>query len=66
MHEYEPSDRAIGSTWHPLIHGRAKETQAIQEDETVTVIFMIGEYYRLSHDRVYIENVFDKFDSTMR
>jgi len=59
MHKYQP-DRAIGSTWHPLIHGRAKEL-AIQEDETATVIFMIGEYYRLSHDRVYIENVFDSF-----
>ncbi|MGH7142420.1 MAG: glycoside hydrolase family 15 protein [Candidatus Saccharimonadales bacterium] len=59
MHKYQP-DRAIGSTWHPLLHGRAKEL-AIQEDETATVIYMIGEYYRLSHDRIYIENIFDSF-----
>ncbi len=59
MHKYQP-DRAIGSTWHPLLHGRAKEL-AIQEDETAIVIYMIGEYYRLSHDKVYVENVFDSF-----
>ena len=59
MHKYQP-DRAIGSTWHPLLHGRSKEL-AIQEDETATVIFMIGEYYRVSKDRTYVENMFDSF-----
>lgn len=59
MHKYQP-DRAIGSTWHPLIHGKSKEL-AIQEDETASVIFMIGEYYRVSKDRSYIENMFDSF-----
>ena len=61
MHKYQP-DRAIGSTWHPLLHGRAKEL-AIQEDETAIVIFMIGEYYRVSRDRAYVENMFDSFIS---
>ncbi len=59
MHKYQP-DRAIGSTWHPLIHGRSQEL-AIQEDETASVIFMMGEYYKHSKDRIYIENVFDSF-----
>lgn len=59
MHKYQP-DRAIGSTWHPLLHGRAKEL-AIQEDETASVIFMIGEYYRVSRDLAYVENIFDSF-----
>jgi GH15 family glucan-1,4-alpha-glucosidase len=44
MHKYQP-DRAIGSTWHPLLHGRHKEL-AIQEDETGIVVYMLGEYYR--------------------
>ena len=61
MHKYQP-DRAIGSTWHPLLHGRSKEL-AIQEDETAIVIFMIGEYYQASQDRTYIENIFDSFIS---
>jgi glucoamylase len=42
MHKYQP-DRAVGSTWHPLVHGRRKEL-AIQEDETAIVVYMIGEY----------------------
>jgi GH15 family glucan-1,4-alpha-glucosidase len=59
MHKYQP-DRAIGSTWHPLLHGRSREL-AIQEDETAIVIYMIGELYRVSKDRAYVENMFDSF-----
>lgn len=59
MHKYQP-DRAIGSTWHPLIHNRSKEL-AIQEDETATVIFMLGEYFHFSQDQAFIEGMFDSF-----
>lgn len=59
MHKYQP-DRAIGSTWHPLIHGKNKEL-AIQEDETAIVIFMLGEYYRASQDLSLIESFYDTF-----
>lgn len=59
MHKFQP-DRAIGSTWHPLLHGRHKEL-AIQEDETATVLFMIGQYYKASHDRAYIESMYETF-----
>jgi len=59
MHKYQP-DRAIGSTWHPLIHGRHKEL-AIQEDETAGVIYIIGEYYEASQDRTTIENMYRTF-----
>lgn len=59
MHKYQP-DRAIGSTWHPLVHGRHKEL-AIQEDETATVLFMLGEYFEASNDQTYIENMFHSF-----
>ncbi len=59
MHKYQP-DRAIGSTWHPLIHGRFKDL-AIQEDETAMVIFMLGEYYNASKDTVFIESFYDTF-----
>ncbi len=61
MHKYQP-DRAIGSTWHPLIHNRSKEL-AIQEDETAAVIFMIGEYYRISNDEAFIKSFYDDFIS---
>lgn len=59
MHKYQP-DRAIGSTWHPLVHGHRREL-AIQEDETASVIFMIGELYEAEHDQALIENMYDSF-----
>ncbi len=59
MHKYQP-DRAIGSTWHPLVHGRHKEL-AIQEDETAGVLFIIGEYYDASGDKIFIENMYHNF-----
>ncbi|HSX47195.1 MAG TPA: glycoside hydrolase family 15 protein [Patescibacteria group bacterium] len=59
MHKYQP-DRAIGSTWHPLVHGRNKEL-AIQEDETAMTIFMIGEYYEASKDKTFVQNIYNTF-----
>ncbi len=59
MHKYQP-DRAIGSTWHPLVHGRRREL-AIQEDETASVIFMIGEYFEASQDSAFVETLFRSF-----
>jgi GH15 family glucan-1,4-alpha-glucosidase len=61
MHKYQP-DRAVGSTWHPMLHGKHAEL-AIQEDETASVVFMIGEYYRLTEDRAYVETFYDTFIS---
>lgn len=59
MHKYQP-DRAIGSTWHPLLHGRRKEL-AIQEDETAIVLYMMAEYWRRTNDRDFIESFYDNF-----
>lgn len=59
MHKYQP-DRAIGSTWHPLVHNRKAEL-AIQEDETAAVIFMIREYLQASGDTEYVEQLFQDF-----
>lgn len=57
MHKYQP-DRAIGSTWHPLLHGNSKEL-AIQEDETAIVLFMLGEYYAKSKDKAFIKDCYE-------
>lgn len=59
MHKYQP-DRAIGSTWHPLLHGRHSEL-AIQEDETAIVIYMLGEYYETSHDDTFVQSMYTTF-----
>jgi GH15 family glucan-1,4-alpha-glucosidase len=59
MHKFQP-DRAIGSTWHPMLHGRHKELP-IQEDETAIVVYMMGEYYRASKDTAVIQSYYDTF-----
>jgi len=59
MHKYQP-DRAIGSTWHPLVHGRRTEL-AIQEDETAVVLFMIDEYLRYSQDVDFVFSLYTTF-----
>ncbi len=56
MHKYQP-DRAVGSTWHPLVHDNHKEL-AIQEDETAIVLYMIGEYLEEHNDEDYIEGLY--------
>jgi GH15 family glucan-1,4-alpha-glucosidase len=58
MHKYQP-DRAIGSTWHPLVHNNHKEL-AIQEDETAIVIVMLGEYLKYSGDQHFVNKMYDK------
>ena len=58
-HKYQP-DRAIGSTWHPLVHGHHSE-RAIQEDETAIVIYMLGEYFEASDDLPFIESMYASF-----
>lgn len=56
MHKYQP-DKAIGSTWHPLVHGKRSEL-AIQEDETASVIYILGEYYNHTRDIEFASSLY--------
>lgn len=56
MHKYQP-DKSIGSTWHPMVHGRRSEL-AIQEDESAIVIFMLSKYYEVSGDGAFVRNLY--------
>ena len=56
MHKYQP-DKAIGSTWHPLVHGKIAEL-AIQEDETAIIVFMLAEYMRESKDTEFVSGLY--------
>ena len=56
LHKYQP-DRAIGSTWHPLVHN-SKTELAIQEDETAIVIVMLGEYLDYTNDAEFVESLY--------
>lgn len=57
MHKYQP-DKAVGSTWHPLVHNNSRE-MAIQEDETALILIMLGEYLNYSGDIAFVRSVFD-------
>ncbi len=59
MHKYQP-DRAIGSTWHPMLHNGTPELP-IQEDETAGVLFMMSEYYEASRDIDFVHEYYDSF-----
>jgi len=57
MHKYQP-DRAIGSTWHPLIHKDNRHELAIQEDETASVVIMLGEYLKITGDKDFVDSLY--------
>ncbi len=59
MHKYQP-DRAVGSSWHPLLHGNRVELP-IQEDETASVVYMLGEYYDHSNDEEFVKGLYPTF-----
>lgn len=59
QHKFQP-DRSIGSTWHPLIHGDRKELP-IQEDETASVINMLGEYHSITKDDAFVLDLYSTF-----
>ncbi|MEO8862860.1 MAG: glycoside hydrolase family 15 protein, partial [Candidatus Saccharimonadales bacterium] len=61
MHKYQP-DRAIGSTWHPMLHEERLEL-AIQEDETAIVLYMLGEFYNYAKDEDFVRNLYSTFIS---
>ena len=59
MHKYQP-DHAIGSTWHPWLHGNRMELP-IQEDETASVVYMLGEYYEYTKDEDFVRELYTTF-----
>jgi glucoamylase len=56
MHKYQP-DRSIGSTWHPLLHGRHAEL-AIQEDETASIVYAVGAYLKKTGDIDFVKSIY--------
>ena len=58
-HKFQP-DKAIGSTWHPQLHGHRMEL-AIQEDETAVVLYMLGEYEQYSQDHDFVRSLYATF-----
>jgi GH15 family glucan-1,4-alpha-glucosidase len=60
MHKYQP-DRAIGSSWHPLVHGNHAEL-AIQEDETAIVMVLLHEFLKKNPGQEdFVRNLYGTF-----
>ncbi len=57
MHKYQ-MDGALGSSWHPYIHGDQPELP-IQEDETAAVVFLIDQYHQYAEDGDYVRELYD-------
>lgn len=57
MHKYR-ADGALGSSWHPYVHGKMS-TPPIQEDETALVVFTFGQYYHLHQSPELLERFYD-------
>lgn len=57
MHKYLP-DYSIGSSWHPWIQ-KGEPALPIQEDETAIVLIILKEYYDISRNIEFIEEVYN-------
>ncbi len=56
MHKYR-ADGALGSSWHPYVHG-STVSAPIQEDETALVVFVFVQFYQLSKDSRLIKDFY--------
>lgn len=56
MHKYR-ADGALGSSWHPYVHGTIT-APPIQEDETAMVVFMFAQFYQIQQDGSLIRDFY--------
>lgn len=56
MHKYR-ADGALGSSWHPYVHGDII-APPIQEDETALTVFVFVQFYMLSKDSALIKDFY--------
>lgn len=56
-HKYR-ADGAIGSSWHPYVHGD-DVAPPIQEDETALVLFVFAQFYHMHPDRALLDDFYD-------
>ena len=57
MHKYR-ADGALGSSWHPYIHGDIV-SPPIQEDETALTLFIFAQFYNLRTDSKLLNEFYD-------
>ncbi len=57
LHHKYRADGAIGSSWHPYIHGE-EVAPPIQEDETALVVFVFAQFYQLTKNSALIKDFY--------
>jgi GH15 family glucan-1,4-alpha-glucosidase len=57
MHKSQ-ADGSLGSSWHPYIYNNQPELP-IQEDETAGVIWLMGKYWDMTHDRTLLDEYYE-------
>lgn len=63
MHKYQ-ADGALGSSWHPYVHGTIT-APPIQEDETALTLFMFGQFYDTQKDERLLAEFYESFVKKM-
>lgn len=63
MHKYQ-ADGALGSSWHPYVHGDVN-APPIQEDETALTLFMFGQFYDVQKDPKLLNEFYEGFVKKM-
>lgn len=57
MHKYSP-DKSLGSSWHPWWRDGRPELP-IQEDETALVLVALWQYYQITKDIEFVEEIYN-------
>lgn len=63
MHKYQ-ADGALGSSWHPYVHGD-DAAPPIQEDETALTLFMFAQFYQAQADDRLLSEFYESFIKRM-
>jgi len=63
MHKYQ-ADGALGSSWHPYVHGTTT-APPIQEDETALTLFMFAQFYAAQKDERLLREFYEPFVKKM-
>lgn len=63
MHKYR-ADGALGSSWHPYVHGDIVAAP-LQEDETAIVLFTFAQFYQMQQDPALIKDFYGSMITPM-
>lgn len=63
MHKYR-ADGALGSSWHPYLHGDII-APPIQEDETALPLFIFAQFYRLNSEPTLLKEFYNSMVKPM-